>query len=168
MNRLVTHKSIVKFHKDIADAYIGINGFYRFNWNEINGRFRDGIGMPTLLLESHSSELESASQQKSNFNSRRISFMLLDFAGQVNDFARQEQVLDNLENVALDIISYCILQNKTPSSWLFGKFDINSVTMEKVGPIFDNMYGWNILYTLKNHEDMKYDVDKWNWEVVSE
>lgn len=168
MTRTISHQSVVAFHKHIADSYIGINGFYRFNWNEINGNFREGVGMPTLLLESHSSELESISAQKSTFNSRRISFMLLDFAGVQNDFDKQEEVLDNLENIGLDIISYCQMLNKKPDSWLYGKFDVNSVTMEKVGPIFDNMYGWNILYTLKNFECMKFDAQKWNFQTDSE
>ena len=162
MARTITHKPIVDFHQAIATAHKGINGFYRFNWAEINGKFRSGVQTPALLLESHSSDLES-SNKVTNFNNRQISFMLLDFTGKADNYAKQEEVLDTLENVALDIISYIVKQNKTQTSWLFGKFDINSVQLEKVGPIFDNMYGWNILYSLKNHESMIYDPLKWNW-----
>ena len=78
-------------------------------------------------------------------------------------FFLNTEVLDTLENIALDIISYLVIQNKTNDSWLFGMFDINSVQIEKIGPIFDNMYGWNVLYTLKNHESMIFDATKWNF-----
>jgi hypothetical protein len=158
-----THSEIVSFHETIAIAHVDINGFYRFNMDEIIGQFRSGIGTPALLLESHSSDLESQTKMVSNFNSRKISFLLLDFAGQAGDFNKQNQVLDTLENIALDIVSYFVTQNKTNGSWLFGMFDINSVQIEKVGPIFDNMYGWNVLYTLKNHEPMVFDATKWNF-----
>lgn len=159
-----THSQIIEFHKKIAAAHIGINDFYRFDVNELIGQFRSGIKTPTLLLESHSSELESHTKMVSNFSSIKVSFILLDFAGQKNDFDKQNEVLDRLENIALDIVSYLVTQNKTNGSWLFGMFDINSVKIEKVGPAFDNMYGWNVIYSLKNHEPMIFNPDKWNFD----
>jgi hypothetical protein len=158
-----THSEIINFHKTIADNHVDINGFYRFDMNEIIGNLRTGVGTPALLLESHSSDLESLTKMVSNFNSRKISFLLLDFAGKQGNFDKANEVLDNLENIALDIISYLVDQNKTNGSWLFGMFDINSVQIEKVGPLFDNMYGWNILYTLKCQEPMIFNPDKWSF-----
>lgn len=158
-----THKEIVKFHKDIAKYHVDIKGFYRFNVNEIIGQFRSGIQTPALLLESHSSELESQTKMVSNFNKRCISFLILDFAGQPNDFDKQDQVLDDLEHIALDIPSYFAQLNKTKDSFLFNAFDINNYKYEKVGPLFDNMYGWNILYNFKNHESMVLNPAKWNF-----
>jgi hypothetical protein len=158
-----THSEIVELHKSIALMHVDIKGFYRFDMNEIIGQFRSGVPTPALLLESHSSNLESQTKMVSNFNSRNISFLLLDFAGKVGNFDKQNEVLDRLENIALDIVSYLVTQNKTNGDWLFGMFDINSVKIEKVGPIFDNMYGWNVLYTLKNHESMIFDATKWNF-----
>lgn len=159
-----THNEVVEFHKTIATAHVGIKGFYRFNMSEIIGHFRSGVSTPALLLESHSSDLESQTKMVSNFNSRKISFMLLDFTGKASNFDKQNEVLDSLENIALDIVSYLVTQNRTNGSWLFGMFDINSVQIEKVGPIFDNMYGWNVLYSLKNNESMVFDPTKWNFE----
>ncbi|MGK4567854.1 hypothetical protein [Flavobacterium sp. 3HN19-14] len=167
MERKVTHSAIVEFHKQIAAAHIGINGFYRFNVAEIEGKFRSGVGKPALLLESHSAEMESSTKSVTNFNGRYISFMLLDFV-KVNDFEGENEVLDRLENIGLDICAYLVEQHKKHGSWLFGLFDVNNFRMEKVGPIFDNMFGWNILYTIKNHESMKVDPEKWVWPVDSE
>lgn len=158
-----THSEIINFHKKIAESHINIKGFYRFDVNELIGKFRSGIQTPALLLESHSSELESQTKMVSNFNSIKVSFILLDFAGKINDFDKQNEVLDRLENIALDIVSYLVTQNRTKDSWLFGMFDINSVRIEKVGPTFDNMYGWNVIYSLKNHESMVFDATKWDF-----
>ncbi|KIQ22636.1 hypothetical protein RT99_05880 [Flavobacterium sp. MEB061] len=161
--RKVTHKPIVEFHKSIADAHKQINGFYRFNWNEITGKFRSGIQTPALLLESHDSGLNTNSNNTTTFNGRNISFILLDFTGKVDNYAKQEEVLDNLENIGLDIASYLKKLNGDGNSWLFGLFVTDSWRMEKVGPIFDNMYGWNILYTLKNHESLSWNGDNWEF-----
>ena len=158
-----THNQIKEFHEAIATAHVDINGFYRYNFNEIIGQLRSGVKTPALLLESHSSDLESETNMVTNFNPRAISILLLDFAGKANDFDKQDAILDKLENVALDICSYLVEQNKTRGSWLFGMFNINSFKYEKVGPIFDNMYGWNVMYTLKDHEPMKVNPDKWDF-----
>jgi hypothetical protein len=159
--RTVTHSPIVEFHRSIQVAHKQLNGFYRFNWNEINGMFRSGIGTPALLLESHSSGLNTNANNTTTFNGRNISFLLLDFTGKADSYDKQEEVLDTLENVGLDIAAYLKKLNGDRSSWLYGLFDPNTFRMEKVGPIFDNMYGWNVLYTLKNHESLCFEPDKW-------
>ena len=156
-----THSDIVNLHETIANLHVDIKGFYRFNFNEITSNLRSGVEAPVLLLESHSSELESLTKMVSNFNSRNISFVLLDFGGKQGEYDRQNEVLDSLENIVLDIISYLVRENKNTESWLFGMFDINTVKIEKVGPIFDNMFGWNVLYSLKSHESMQFDSRKW-------
>jgi len=104
--RTTTHTNIVAFHKAIQEAHKELLGFYRFNWNEINGQFRSGIQTPALLLESHSAQLNANGNNTTTFNDRNISFLLLDFTGKADNYSRQEEVLDTLENVGLDIASY--------------------------------------------------------------
>jgi hypothetical protein len=161
--RTTTHSHVVSFHQAIQKAHKELFGFYRFNWNEINGQFRSGIKTPAMLLESHSAQLSPNGNNTVTFNDKNISFLLLDFTGKADSYLKQEEVLDKLENIGLDIASYLKKQNGDRTSWLFGKFDPAAFRMEKVGPIFDNMYGWNILYNLKNHEPLIYDPDKWDW-----
>ncbi|WP_417365574.1 hypothetical protein [Flavobacterium beibuense] len=157
--RNVTHKTIMSLHEDIAEQHKDIKGFFRLNWNEILNSMRSGVEAPVLAIESYSSELSG--NKISNFNYRAISFMILDYAGKPDDYALQEEVLDKLEGVGLDISSYLTKLSKDRSHWLYGLYDINSFKMEKVGPVFDNMFGWNILYTIKSHEPMCFDETKW-------
>ena len=162
MGRTVTHLPIVEFHKQIAIKNNAINGFYRFNVAELLGQLRSGLNAPILALESHSSELEG--NGVSNFNGRAISFLVLDHAGRDDEYDKQDEVLDAMEQIVLDIISYLKQLHGDKTSWLYGKFEINTVKYEKVGPVFGDMYGWNVLYTLKNHEPMKVDATKWDFE----
>lgn len=163
MTRIATHSKIVQFHREIAAAHNDINGFYRFNWAEINGKFRAGIQTPALLLESHSLGLKPNQNNTTTFSHRDISFMLLDFTGKADAYDKQETTLDELENVALDICSYLNKLHHDKTSWLYGLIELDKVEIEKVGPIFDNMYGWNVKYTLKNKESMIFDVSKWTF-----
>lgn len=161
--RTLTHTQLVAFHQNIANAHKSIHGFYRFNWNEISGQFRSGIKTPAMLLESYSAQIDENANNTTHFNRKAMSFLILDFTGKADDYRKQEDVLDALENVALDIMAYLKDLNKTRDSFLFGMIDRGSLSYEKVGPIFDNMYGWNVLYTIKTHEPMCYDASKWEW-----
>lgn len=163
MERIVSHATIVAYHKMIADAHLDIKGFYRFNWNEINNAFRSGVDTPALLLESHDSDVRANRNQTATFNERTISFMLLDYASS-NDYDAQELVLDKLEKIGLDICSLLDRDRKNTAHWLWGKFD-GSLKMEKVGPVFDSFYGWNIVFSIKNQETMCFDENKWNFNV---
>lgn len=162
MERKTTHQEIIVFHEEIAQRHKNINGFYRFDLNEIEGEFRKGVGTPALLLLSHSSVLSSNTNKVANFNTRTISFLIIDHVPKMNDFAKQNEILNNTEGIALDIISYCVRSHKTEDSFLYNLFDIDTVRIEKVGPIFGNMYGWNIIYDIKNREPMCWDESKWS------
>jgi hypothetical protein len=167
MTRIATHSKIVEFHKAIATAHVGINGFYRFDITELTGRLRSGIQTPVLMLESHSTDLAENSNKTVTFANRRVSFLLLNFSGKVDNYDLRESVLDDLENVALDIVAFLKKCRNDKTHWLYGMIDIDTVQVEKVGPLLDNMFGWNVIYTLKNHEPMCYDEAKWEWPLIS-
>lgn len=155
----VTHNDIVQLHRDIAGQHVDINGFFRFNFNELTGNLRSGVATPALALESPSSVFQS--NGVSTFHGRDISFILIDFTGKADAYDKQNEVLDNLEVIAKEIGAYLATKNRERGHWLYGLFDINSFRMEKVGPVFDNMYGWNVLYTLKNQETTNMNPSKW-------
>lgn len=160
--RPITYKTLKDFHQSLATAHKEINGFYRFDFSEINGQFRAGIGLPALLLEAPSSQLKSKTKMASNFNERAVSFLIIDHAGAIDNYDKKDDVLTDTEGIALDIQSYLVKCAKDSSHWLFGKFDINSVRIEKVGPLFDNYYGWNVLYSITAQETMCFDAEKWD------
>lgn len=162
----ITHATITQLHKDIAAWHKGINGFYRFDMEELTNQFRGGVDTPVLMLESYSAQLSRNANKTTHWNARDISFLLLDFTGASDDYDKQEEVLSRLEGVALDIISLLEKYRKTPGHWLYGLFDVDSVKLEKFGPWFDNMYGWNILYTLKSNQPLCFEPDKWDFNAV--
>lgn len=167
MTRIATHSKIVQFHREIAEANKAIKGFYRFDITELSNKLRSGVQTPVLMLESHSTDLAPNANKTVTFANRRISFLLLDFAGKVDNYDKKEEILDCQEEIALDICTYLKKCHDDKNHWLYGMIDLQTVQIEKVGPIMDNMYGWNVIYTIKNHEPMCYDAEKWEWPLIS-
>lgn len=168
MNRKISHTDINNLHRAIAAAHKGIKGYYRFDFSELNGSLRRGIETPVLMLESPSSQFSRNAIKTTNFKQRDISFLLLDFAGQVDAYDKQEEVLSRLEEVADDIASLLDKFRKDKNHWLYGLFDVATYKLEKVGPIMDNMYGWNVLYSLSSHNPLCFEPDKWNLPEIPE
>lgn len=160
---IIDHSTITKFHQYIADGHKGINGFYRFNWNEIEGNLRRNVKAPVMLLESYSSTMSRNSNKTANFKVRNISFLLLDYTGAPDAYNKQEEVLARLELVADDICSFLDKCRQTPGHWMYGLFDAGTFRAEKVGPIFDNMYGWNVLYDVTAKNPLCFNPDNWVW-----
>lgn len=165
MTRIATHSKIVQFHKEIAQAHKCIKGFYRFDITELTSNCVR-VETPVLMLESHSTDLAPNANKTVTFANRRISFLLMNFTGKTDNYDLKEQVLDELEVIALDICSFLKKCSDDKTHWLYGMIDLQTVQVEKVGPIMDNMYGWNVIYTLKNHEPMCYDIAKWDWDLM--
>lgn len=160
MERKVDPNKLIELHQTIVRRHKKLKGFYRFDFSEIEGEFRRGVETPALLMESHSSALHS--NNTSNFNTHAMSVLILDFAGQVGDYDKQNQVLNETYYLAMDFVSYLVREKERRESFLYSIFKTDSVRIEKVGPIFDNMYGWNVLYELKNAEPFCWEPDKWN------
>lgn len=166
MQSAVSHSVITQLHKNIAAWHKGINGFYRFNFAELAGQLRKGVHLPVLMLESYSSQLSRNSIQTTNWNDRDISFLLLDTTIKADNYDKQEEVLDRLEGVALDIVSLLEKFRKEKGHYLYGLFDTATVKIEKVGPLYDNLYGWNVIYTLKSQEPLCLNAENWDFTAA--
>lgn len=160
----LTYTQLLDFHKSIANAHVDINDFYRVDFDELQGQMRAGInGFPVLFMEAPSIAISSETKGVTNFGNRANSILILDNVYDREDFPAVEAALEKTHRIALDIISYLLKCSKDSNHFLFGKFDSNTVSIEKVGPIVDNLYGWNILYQTKSFESMQFNPDKWNF-----
>lgn len=161
----INHSIITKLHKDIVRYHKDLKGFYRFNLKEIDGRLRAGVKTPVLMLESYSSQVKHNANKTTNFKERNISFLLLDFTGAADNFDKQEEVLTKLEIIGDDICTLLESYRINPDHWMYGLFDAGTFRMEKVGPIFDNMFGWNILYDVTSKNPLCFNTSKWDFDA---
>jgi len=164
----ISHTQITQLHGLLALWHRDIKGFYRFDMAELAGNLRKGITPPVLMLETYSSQIKTSPNKTANFKDRDISFLLLDFAGKADSYDKHDEVLSSLEVIGDDIASMLDRLGKDKTHWLYMLFDAGSFRMEKVGPVLNGMYGWNILYTLGSKNPLCYDPEKWDLTTPAE
>lgn len=161
----ISYKQIQEFTQSIANAHVDIKDFYRVDFEELQGALRTNIkGFPVLMMEAPSVVLSSESKGVSTFGTREMSLLVLTNVSERENFQETENALDTAHRIALDIVSYLKKCANDENHLLFGRFDINTVRLEKVGPIIDNLYGWNLLYEIKSFESMVFNPSKWQFE----
>ena len=162
MERAVSHNTIIEYFESISESHKLINGFVRFNWEEIKSKLRSGVEDYILALESHSGDLEG--NLISTFNNRTISFLVLGTV-KAGDHDKMMEVYDTAEQIGLDIITKikkdAVDDSRTSATrWLRG-FDKNSVSYDSGGPLFVNKYGYNFILSLPNPEQLKFREEMW-------
>ena len=164
----ISHTQVTELHRLLALWHKEIKGFYRFDMAELAGNLRNGVQTPVLMLESYSSQVKTNANKTANFKDRDISFLLLDYAGKADEYDKHDEVLSRLEVIGDDIASMLDHLRKDRTHWLYMLFDAGTFRMEKVGPLMDGMYGWNILYTLGSKNPLCFEPEKWEIPVISD
>ncbi len=145
--------------------------FYRMDIEEVLTGLRYKLKTKSLILENP----EKNTRDLLSDNPRKIITGAFLVIGPVkkNDFADEVTVLDKCEEISEDILSKiandCSKFKRNPN-WAraIKGFDPNSIRSQKVGPLFDNFYGWRtefqIIQTYRNN--LKLDASKWNNETA--
>ena len=128
---------------------------------EVLTGLRSDIKTPALILESYEGQL--IDNKSDNFlSSREGAFMILKQV-QPDNFDQENQFLDDSERIGLEIIKRIKrdakiypIQNRTPKI-----FNLSSVSWQKVGPVFDNYYGYRFTFNMGDIEDMSFDQNLW-------
>jgi len=141
--------SYVEYFRTIAREHKEINDFYMMDINEPLDALRSTIKYPALILTSLSGNFE-ASNLDNILDSVNGGFMILDHLDQVDNFSAEMQLVSKMKQIGADIIAR-MLYDQMKCDLLVLKaipgFNINSVTYEMLGPVFDNDYG--VLYSYK-------------------
>ena len=141
--------SYVEYVRTLAREHKEINDFYMMDINEPLDALRSTIKYPALILTSLSGNFE-ASNLDNILDSVNGGFMILDHLDQVDNFSAEMQLVSKMKQIGADIIAR-MLYDQMKCDLLVLKaipgFNINSVTYEMLGPVFDNDYG--VLYSYK-------------------
>jgi len=131
--------------------------------NEILDGLRSTVKYPALILENLSGSY-MASNLDNPLEVINGGFLIIGHLDQVDDFAAEMQLVSRMKQIGTDIIAR-ILHDHHKCELLVLKaipgFNINSVSYEILGPVFDNDYG--AFYSFKIHEiiDIEYDSSLW-------
>ena len=131
--------------------------------NEVLESLRGTVQYPALILENL-----SGSYQASNLdNPLKVingGFLIIGHLNNPDDFQGEMHLIGRMKAIGHQVIARMLhdhLKCEVIAEKAIQGFDINSVTYEVIGPVFDNDFG--VLYSLNIQDilDIEYDPSKW-------
>jgi hypothetical protein len=155
--------SYVEYFRTIAREHKEINDFYMMDINEPLAALRSNIKYPALILTSLSGNFE-ASNLDNILDLINGGFLIIGHLDQIDDFSGELLVLGKMKQIGTDIIAR-MLHDHMKCELLTLKaipgFNINSVSYEMLGPVFDNDYGVMFSFKLTDCLDLEHNLEKW-------
>jgi hypothetical protein len=119
---------------------------------------RTTIQYPALILTSLSGSFQ-ASNLDNILDVVGGGFLVIDHLDQVDNFDTETALLSKTKRIGVDIISRMLndyLKCEPLAVKAIPGFDINSVSYEMMGPVFDNDFGVIFSFNLNNYFDLSY------------
>jgi hypothetical protein len=155
--------SYVEYFRKIAAEHKEINDFYMMDINEPLAALRSNIKYPALILTSLSGNFE-ASNLDNILDLINGGFLIIGHLDRIDDFSSELLLLGKMKQIGTDIIAR-MLHDHMKCELLTLKaipgFNINSVSYEMLGPVFDNDYGMMFSFKLQDCLDLELNPSKW-------
>ena len=155
--------SYVEYFSTLATEHKEINDFYMMDINEPLDALRSNIKYPALILTSLSGNFE-ASNLDNILDSINGGFLIIGHLAQIDDFSGEVQVLSKMKEIGTDIFARMLhdyLKCELLTLKAIPGFNINSVSYEMLGPVFDNDYGVMYSFKIQDYLDLDYNIYKW-------
>lgn len=155
--------SYVEYFRALAQEHKEINDFYMMDINEPLDALRSTIKYPALILTSLSGSFE-ASNLDNILDSVNGGFMILGHLDQVDNFSAEMQLVSKMKQIGTDVIARMLhdyLKCEVLALKSIPGFNINSVSYEMLGPVFDNDFGLLFSYKLKDPLCLEYITSRW-------
>ena len=155
--------SYVEYFRTLAKEHKEINDFYMMDINEPLDALRSSIKYPALILTSLSGHFE-ASNLDNILDVVNGGFLIIGHLDQIDDFSGEMQLVSKMKQIGTDIIARMLhdyLECEALALKAVPGFNINSVSYEMLGPVFDNDFGVMFSFKLQDCLDLGYDISKW-------
>ena len=155
--------SYVEYFRTLAREHKEINDFYMMDINEPLDALRSNIKYPALILTSLSGNFE-ASNLDNILDLINCGFLIIGHLNQIDDFSGEMQLVSKMKQIGTDVISRMLhdhMKCEPLALKAIPGFNINSVSYETLGPVFDNDYGVMFSFKLQDCLDLGYDILKW-------
>ncbi len=157
--------SYVEYFRTIASEHKEINDFYMMDINEPLAALRSNIKYPALILTSLSGNFE-ASNFDNVLDSINGGFLIIGHLDRIDDFSGEMQLVSKMKQIGTDIIARMLrdyLECELLALKAIPGFDVNTMSYEMLGPVFDNDYG--VMYTFKLQDCLDLEFYPSKWEI---
>jgi len=135
--------SYIEYFRRIVDEHKEINGFYMMDINEILDGLRSTVRYPALILENLSGSY-IASNLDNLLEVINGGFLIIDHLPNPDDFQGEMLLIDRMKEIGHQIILRMLddkMRCEPSAEKAIPGFDINSVSFEVIGPVFDSDFG---------------------------
>ena len=156
--------SYVEYFRTLASEHKEINDFYMMDINEPLAALRSNIKYPALILTSLSGNFE-ASNLDNILDLINGGFLIIGHLNQIDDFSGEMQLVSKMKQIGIEIISrmlYDHLKCEPLALKAIPGFNINSVSYEMLGPVFDNDFG--LMFSFKFQDCLNLEYYLYSWE----
>jgi hypothetical protein len=156
--------SYVEYFRTLAMEHKEINDFYMMDINEPLDALRSNIKYPVLILTSLSGNFE-ASNLDNILDTINGGILIIGHLDQIDDFSGEMHLVSKMKQIGTDIIARMLFDHQKCEPLALKAipgFNINSVSYEMLGPVFDNDYGIMFSFKLQECLDLRYDPLSWN------
>ena len=157
--------SYVEYFRTLAREHKEINDFYMMDINEILDGLRSTVKYPALILENLSGNYV-ASNLDNPLEIINGGFLIIDHLPNPDDFQGEMALINRMKQIGHQVIVrmlYDHLKCEPIAEKAIPGFDINSVTFEVIGPVFDNDFG--VLYSFKIQKYISLDHNYNIWDT---
>ena len=155
--------SYVEYFRTLATEHKEINDFYMMDINEPLAALRSNIKYPALILTSLSGNFE-ASNLDNILDLINGGFLIIGHMGHIDDFSGEIQLVSKMKQIGTDIIArmmYDHLRCEPLTVKAIPGLNINSVSYEMLGPVFDNDFGVMFSYKFLGICGLEFISSKW-------
>jgi hypothetical protein len=155
--------SYIEYFRKIASEHKDINGFYMMDINEILDGLRSTVKYPALILENLSGSY-MASNLDNPLEVINGGFLIIDHLKNPDDFQGEVIIIDRMKEIGHQVVAR-MLYDKMKCEPLAEKatpgFDVNTVTFEVIGPVFECDFGTLFSYKFMKLSDFEFNNEVW-------
>jgi len=155
--------SYVEYFRNLAREHKEINDFYMMDINEPLDALRSKIKYPALILTSLSGNFE-ASNLDNILDVVNGGFLVIGHLDQIDDFSGEMRLVSRMKQVGTDFIARMLhdfMKCEPLAVKAIPGFNINSVSYEMLGPVFDNDFGVMFSFKLEDCLDLEFYSQQW-------
>ncbi len=163
-----------EFFKGIADNNKDIKYFTRISMNVEPGEsvyylqeFLNSLSemqTPMLVSEAYVSKIEDNYSDNKLFDDRGAFFILV--KGERSDFDKNLIAYQQAEDIAIQVMAYLKEYFKKPNNIIDYDYQFRDITIDRIGPIGDSLFGARVDFKYYNNAQLKLKVDPSKWQTL--
>lgn len=161
------------FFKGIADNHIEIKSFAKISMNVEPGDnlyyLEDFLSSltemetPILISEAYTTKIRDNVSDNKLFDDRGALFILQ--KGDLSDFDKTLIAYQTGEDIAIQIAAYMKAYFMKPANIIDYDFQFRDITVDRIGPIGDMLFGARVDFSYYNNANLKLKVDNSKWHT---